>query len=113
MWSPDLLRFRQQEDPNFLLPACYMQEDSRSPALVERRPLPGWMHHFDRGVQCASGEYVATLLQYHAMNQQLSGQNVSSFRRRPQPLRAIPAAGSALGLRPRSGMAAIDAFGAR
>ena len=36
-------------------------------ALLERHPLPGWMHHSDRGVQYASGEYVATLLQYHAM----------------------------------------------
>ncbi|HUE21479.1 MAG TPA: DDE-type integrase/transposase/recombinase [Bryobacteraceae bacterium] len=36
-------------------------------ALRERCPPPGWMHHSDRGVQYASGAYVATLLQYHAM----------------------------------------------
>jgi len=35
-------------------------------ALRERRPSPGWMHHSDRGVQYASGEYVATLLPHQA-----------------------------------------------
>ena len=36
-------------------------------ALRERCPPPGWMHHSDRGVQYASGAYVATLFEYHAM----------------------------------------------
>lgn len=30
-------------------------------ALAERRPLPGLVHHSDRGVQYASGDYVRTL----------------------------------------------------
>jgi len=30
-------------------------------ALVRRRPLPGFIHHSDRGVQYAAGEYVARL----------------------------------------------------
>lgn len=35
-------------------------------AIATRRPLPGLVHHSDRGVQYASGEYV-TLLQQHQM----------------------------------------------
>jgi len=30
-------------------------------ALAERKPLPGCVHHSDRGVQCASGDYVRLL----------------------------------------------------
>ena len=33
-------------------------------ALSERRPKPGWIHHSDRGVQYACGDYV-TLLEQH------------------------------------------------
>ena len=32
--------------------------DALRTALNERRPEPGWMHHSDRGVQYACGEYV-------------------------------------------------------
>jgi putative transposase len=35
-------------------------------ALAERHPPPGWVHHSDRGVPYASGEYV-TLLRTHHM----------------------------------------------
>jgi putative transposase len=35
--------------------------------LLERRPRPGWMHHSDRACSMPPAEYVATLLQYHAM----------------------------------------------
>ena len=31
-------------------------------ALAERQPAPGWIHHSDRGVQYASGPYVARVL---------------------------------------------------
>jgi putative transposase len=34
-------------------------------ALVERRPLPGLVHHSDRGVQYASHGYTETLKQHH------------------------------------------------
>ena len=30
-------------------------------AIATRKPLPGLVHHSDRGIQYASGEYVATL----------------------------------------------------
>ncbi len=30
-------------------------------AIAERQPAPGLVHHSDRGVQCASGEYVKVL----------------------------------------------------
>jgi transposase InsO family protein len=33
-------------------------------AITERQPLPGLVHHSDRGVQYASGEYVRTLQQH-------------------------------------------------
>jgi putative transposase len=33
-------------------------------AVVERQPRPGLVHHSDRGVQYASGEYVAVLTQH-------------------------------------------------
>lgn len=35
-------------------------------ALVERNPLPGWMHHSDRGVQYASQEYTELLKEHGA-----------------------------------------------
>jgi len=35
-------------------------------ALVERRPLPGLVHHSDRGVQYASRVYTEMLLQHQA-----------------------------------------------
>jgi len=34
-------------------------------AITERQPLPGLVHHSDRGVQYASGEYVKTLQAQH------------------------------------------------
>jgi putative transposase len=34
-------------------------------AIAERQPPPGLVHHSDRGVQYASGEYVGTLERYH------------------------------------------------
>ena len=35
-------------------------------ALIERRPSPGLVHHSDRGVQYASGDYTAMLKQHQA-----------------------------------------------
>jgi transposase InsO family protein len=34
-------------------------------AIVERQPPPGLVHHSDRGVQYASGDYVRTLSKHH------------------------------------------------
>jgi putative transposase len=34
-------------------------------AIVKRQPRPGLIHHSDRGVQYASGDYVAILEQQH------------------------------------------------
>ena len=34
-------------------------------AIAERQPPPGLVHHSDRGVQYASGDYVRTLSQHH------------------------------------------------
>ncbi len=36
-------------------------------ALIERRPSPGLVHHSDRGVQYASGDYTAMLKQHQAI----------------------------------------------
>ena len=35
-------------------------------ALAERRPQPGWIHHSDRGVQYACGDYISLLEQHGA-----------------------------------------------
>jgi len=35
-------------------------------ALMERKPQPGLVHHSDRGVQYASGQYTEVLKQHHA-----------------------------------------------
>jgi len=35
-------------------------------ALAERRPQPGWVHHSDRGVQYACGDYIDLLEQNHS-----------------------------------------------
>jgi len=35
-------------------------------ALTERKPQPGLVHHSDRGVQYASGQYTEVLKQHHA-----------------------------------------------
>jgi len=35
-------------------------------ALTERRPQPGWIHHSDRGVQYACGDYISLLEQHGA-----------------------------------------------
>src|SRR5207253_10674794 len=34
-------------------------------AIAERQPSPGLVHHSDRGVQYASGDYVRTLSKHH------------------------------------------------
>jgi len=36
-------------------------------ALIERQPAPGLVHHSDRGVQYASGDYTELLKQHHAI----------------------------------------------
>jgi transposase InsO family protein len=40
--------------------------DALRTALSERRPQPGWIHHSDRGVQYACGEYISLLEQHGA-----------------------------------------------
>ena len=40
--------------------------DALRTALDERRPQPGWIHHSDRGVQYACGEYISLLEQHGA-----------------------------------------------
>ena len=37
-------------------------------ALAERQPLPGLVHHSDRGIQYASQDYVALLQQHHILS---------------------------------------------
>ncbi len=36
-------------------------------ALIERQPVPGWVHHSDRGVQYASRDYTGLLQQHGAI----------------------------------------------
>jgi len=38
-------------------------------ALRERQPVPGLVHHSDRGVQYASNDYTDLLKQHHGPNQ--------------------------------------------
>ncbi len=40
--------------------------DALRKALDERRPQPGWIHHSDRGVQYACGQYISLLEQHGA-----------------------------------------------
>lgn len=40
--------------------------DALRTALSARRPQPGWIHHSDRGVQYACGEYISLLEQHGA-----------------------------------------------
>jgi putative transposase len=41
--------------------ASRLATDALEPAITARKPLPGLVHHSDRGIQYASGEYVAIL----------------------------------------------------
>ena len=41
--------------------------DALRPALEDRRPLPGLVHHSDRGVQYASHDYTELLRKYGAI----------------------------------------------
>jgi len=46
-------------------------------AIETRKPLPGLVHHSDRGIQYASAEYVAILKQ-HAMARSMGGHRTGS-----------------------------------
>jgi putative transposase len=45
-------------------PASRLTTDALQHAIEQRRPLPGLVHHSDRGIQYASADYVALLKQY-------------------------------------------------
>jgi putative transposase len=48
-------------------------------AITERHPPPGLVHHSDRGVQYASGEYVTMLRTHHGIREHVGRSDPAVF----------------------------------
>lgn len=69
--SPDCVRFNHMHCTSSCLAAdrtlaSRLATDALESAIATRKPLPGLVHHSDRGIQYSSGEYVA-ILRKHEM----------------------------------------------